>query len=186
VELVAAGDGGEGGEERSDEGMCMTCNIRRLERSQHCKVCGCCMSEHDHHCSWLGVCIARRNYRWFFLYLLVSNISNMLILACCLDLVRLGALSDPYIKGEVIYLITLSTVMFLGLLPLLVFHGNLVRKGRTTCESWSLHAGRSPYVGGGSVSPYDDGWRNNFERVLLKPGPPSQLSIAAPSDFNVL
>ena len=48
---------------------CYTCQIFRPFKAAHCKVCDNCVQGFDHHCRWLGVCIGKRNYFYFYCFL---------------------------------------------------------------------------------------------------------------------
>ena len=54
--------------------ICETCNIIRPERSTHCSLCNNCVEKFDHHCSWLGNCIGKRNYPYFYGFLVFLNL----------------------------------------------------------------------------------------------------------------
>lgn len=54
---------------------CHTCQILRPPRASHCHYCDNCVEEFDHHCPWVSNCVGKRNYGYFFLFLLAVCIA---------------------------------------------------------------------------------------------------------------
>jgi len=59
--------------------LCETCNVYRPPRAKHCTFCNNCVEELDHHCPWTGNCVAKRNYKYFFRFLLLVTILVMVV-----------------------------------------------------------------------------------------------------------
>ena len=49
---------------------CVVCDIRRPPRASHCREMDRCVDKWDHYCPWVGTAVGRRNYSYFYLFVL--------------------------------------------------------------------------------------------------------------------
>lgn len=62
---------------------CESCFIIRPFRSTHCGDCNNCVERFDHHCPWIGNCAGKRNYIYFYIFMVSLNILTLFIIAIC-------------------------------------------------------------------------------------------------------
>mmetsp|Transcript_33695 Transcript_33695/g.94669 ORF Transcript_33695/g.94669 Transcript_33695/m.94669 type:complete len:352 (+) Transcript_33695:2-1057(+) len=155
--------------------FCTTCNIYRPPRTTHCTVCENCVERFDHHCPWLGNCIGKRNYRFFYFFVLCTAALNALVFAT--SLAHVVVLCQEFEKEDPGSGVGRSLVLALGEAPLaaalvvygaitvwftnglLVYHTFLVCINQTTYEQikGAYMGGRNPFYRG-----VLDNWREMF------------------------
>ena len=64
--------------------ICKSCFLIKPFRSSHCPDCNNCVERFDHHCPWLGNCVGKRNYKYFFSFLVMMNIYAIYLMAVCI------------------------------------------------------------------------------------------------------
>ncbi|XP_029421080.1 palmitoyltransferase ZDHHC18 [Nannospalax galili] len=159
---------------------CFTCKMFRPPRTSHCSVCDNCVERFDHHCPWVGNCVGRRNYRFFYAFILSLSFLTAFIFACVvthLTLCSQGVNFLSTLKKTPASVLELVICFFSiwSILGLSGFHTYLVASNLTTNEdikgSWSSKRG-----GEASVNPYSHkSIITNCCAVLCGPLPPSLI-----------
>ena len=132
--------------------VCSTCCIIRPLRSNHCADCNNCVEKFDHHCPWIGNCAGKRNYSYFYLFLITLNLFQIYIALFSLVHVAKGIVTDKdeykdkgiYKDNEVqvafnnvvapLFLIIYSGLTMIFTMGLLIYHTKLVIRNLTTKE----------------------------------------------------
>ncbi|CAB3371405.1 Hypothetical predicted protein [Cloeon dipterum] len=159
---------------------CFTCKIFRPPRASHCSVCDNCVERFDHHCPWVGNCVGKRNYRYFYLFIVSLACLCVFIFSCSIThLVLLTRDKKQFLDaikespGSIISAVICFFSVW-SVLGLAGFHTYLTSTNQTTNED--IKGSFSKRRGQESFNPYSQGnYCTNCVFVLCGPVPPSLI-----------
>uniref|UniRef100_A0A3B3QLR8 Palmitoyltransferase n=1 Tax=Paramormyrops kingsleyae TaxID=1676925 RepID=A0A3B3QLR8_9TELE len=163
---------------------CFTCKIFRPPRASHCSLCDNCVERFDHHCPWVGNCVGKRNYRYFYLFILSLSFLTIFIFAFVITHIVLrsnqtgflSALKDsPLLNhSDTVLEVVVCFFSMWSIVGLSGFHTYLIGSNQTTNEDikglWSSKRGK------GNYNPYSySSVITNCCAALCGPLPPSLI-----------
>ncbi|XP_058054776.1 uncharacterized protein LOC131206290 isoform X1 [Anopheles bellator] len=140
---------------------CFTCKIFRPPRASHCSLCDNCVDRFDHHCPWVGNCVGKRNYRFFYMFIVSLAFLAVFIFSCTTThVVMLLKEDNQFIdvvkrtpSSVIIAVICFCSVW--SVIGLAGFHTYLTTSDQTTNED--IKGSFSSKGGQQSINPYSQG-----------------------------
>ncbi|CAD5205655.1 unnamed protein product [Bursaphelenchus okinawaensis] len=159
---------------------CFTCRIFRPPRASHCSVCDNCVLRFDHHCPWVGNCVGLRNYRNFYLFVVLLTILDFLVGACSIaHLIMLSMEQRNFVEAinktpGSVFVSLVSIISVWSVVGLSCFHTYLLASNQTTNEE--VKDTFSDLLGSYCGSLYSTGnLFTNCLGTLCAPEPPSLI-----------
>jgi len=171
---------------------CFTCKIFRPPRASHCSICDNCVERFDHHCPWVGNCVGKRNYRYFYLFLVSLSFHCVFLFTCSLTHLVLISKEHEGNKGNFLNAIRETPASIIvcvicffsiwSIIGLAGFHTYLTSNNLTTNED--IKGSFSNKRNSANFNPFSRGNpMSNCCMVLCGPQPPSLIDargIAVP------
>lgn len=152
---------------------CFTCLMFRPPRASHCSVCDNCVDCFDHHCPWVGNCVGKRNYRYFYMFIISFSLLCLFVLACSLTHIILLTKESDIIKAceqspASVYVFLICFISVWSILALAGFHTFLIAVNLTTNEDLKgIYSKNS-----GQRNPFSSSMIDNCLTTLCSAAPP--------------
>ena len=149
-----------------NERICIKCEMKKPDRTHHCRQCENCTLRMDHHCNWIGNCIGFNNYKYFICMLMYSVLATGVFVGSFWETVVVDLNNE---NNDIMYCFfvvlnySLAIMIFFVLLFFLSFHLWLISKNYTTIEYCEKNKKKVEKF---EKSPYSLGVYGNFKQIL--------------------
>ncbi|OMJ81644.1 hypothetical protein SteCoe_17861 [Stentor coeruleus] len=156
-------------EKRQDgqDRICIRCEMKKPDRTHHCRQCQKCVLRIDHHCNWIANCVGFYNYKYFICMLFNAVICISIVVGSLWETVVI-VLNDETNHTSYCFFITFAySIAFLVFFVLTAFTGYhfwLIWNNLTTIEYCEKKRNNSSAFKG--PSPYTQGIYMNFKQAL--------------------
>ena len=159
--------------------ICTTCNIIRPLRTTHCGTCDNCILRLDHHCPWIGTCVGKRNYHYFFFFLIFLNLTQIFVGIFSIIFISTKIAHDVknykknnlYKKKEIqvsfcnvtvaIWIVCYVAISMIFTTGLLIFHIKIIKDDKTTKEELKKIF-KNPFL-----NPFQRDTKTNLKNILI-------------------
>lgn len=149
---------------------CHLCNIEQPLRSHHCDFCNRCVLKYDHHCPYLETCIGEKNHRYFWFFLLTTDILAVWsMIICSRSFVSYNDWSSwLHVNKFRLFIMHILIISLCATTILFCIHSFFALTNSTTWERVSRH--RITYLNrlpDEDLNPFHQGYCRNFFHSFL-------------------
>jgi palmitoyltransferase ZDHHC2/15/20 len=157
-------------ERRQDghERICIRCEMKKPDRTHHCRQCERCTLRMDHHCNWIANCVGFFNYKYFICMLTYASLALGIIAGSFWETVTIKLYDDTSSLWYCFFCVlsySISCMLFIVITVFLGFHLRMIWNNYSTIEFCEKKQKNYEIF---KKSPYSVGVYNNFKQALGK------------------